>query len=183
MAFKMVKTTMTLLAIALPLLQISTAFGQEAYQSFGFRAASISGHANGGALSLAGGGAYNPTTGFIQAGGSFRCIVTVANGPLSGCQAGQGGRWHAFLLETGQAQGFGGQFRCVGQETGEKQKFAITDDNTVAMRADFYLQGANDEPIPMRMFVSQVDEASDFAGTQNVWVQGVGCGDAIANFN
>jgi hypothetical protein len=34
-----------------------------------------------------------------------------------------------------------------------------------------------------RELVSEVDEASDLDGTQNVWIQGVGCGDAIANFN
>lgn len=180
----MKRITTAVLAIALMLLPMSTALSQEAHQSFGFRAASISGHLTGGEVSLSGGGAYDPTTGFIQAGGSFRCIETVANGPLTGCQAGQGGRWHAFLLETGQGQSFRGQFRCVGQETGEVQKFAVTDDNTVAMRADFYLQGGrNDEPVTVRMFVSEVDEASDFDGTQNVWIQGVGCGEAIANFN
>ncbi len=52
------------------------------------------------------------------------------------------------------------------------------------MLADFYMQGnGNDEPVSVRMWVSEVDEASDFTGTQNIWVQGVGCGDAIANFN
>jgi hypothetical protein len=33
------------------------------------------------------------------------------------------------------------------------------------------------------MFVSAVDEAPDLPGIQNVWIQGVGCEDAIANFN
>ncbi len=60
----------------------------------------------------------------------------------------------------------------------------MTDDNTVVMIADFYRQGDGiDESFTARMFVSEVDEALDLPGTQNVWIQGVGCGDAIANFN
>lgn len=165
---------------------ISTVLGQEARQSFGFRAASISGQPAGGALSLAGGGAYDPTTGFIQAGGSFRCIETVSNGPLNGCEAGQGGHWQGVhLVLPGDAQSQR-QFRCVGQQSGEVQKFAVTDDNTLVMHARFYLRGdgGNDGPfITVRMFVSETDEAPDFTGDQKVWVQGVGCGDAIANFN
>ncbi len=174
----MEKVAMTVLAIALLLLPMSTALGQEAHQAFGFKAATISGQPTGGAVSLAGGGAYDPTTGFVQAGGSFQCIAAVANGPLNGCQAGQGGHWRALLLLASS------NFRCVGQQSGEVQKVAVTDDNTVAMLADFYLRGTgNDAPVTVRMFVSEVDEAPDFLGTQNIWIQGVGCGDAIANFN
>jgi hypothetical protein len=33
------------------------------------------------------------------------------------------------------------------------------------------------------MFVSEVDEAPDLPGFQNVWIEGVGYGHAIANFN
>jgi hypothetical protein len=35
------------------------------------------------------------------------------------------------------------------------------------------------------MFVSEVDEApgSGLPGIQNVWIEGVGCGHGIANFN
>jgi hypothetical protein len=31
------------------------------------------------------------------------------------------------------------------------------------------------------MFVSAVDEAPDLPGVQNIWIEGVGCGTAIAN--
>ena len=33
------------------------------------------------------------------------------------------------------------------------------------------------------MIVSETDLAPDIDGVQNVWIQGVGCGPAIANFN
>jgi hypothetical protein len=32
------------------------------------------------------------------------------------------------------------------------------------------------------MFVSEVDLAPDIPGIQNIWIQGVGCGEAIVNF-
>lgn len=60
----------------------------------------------------------------------------------------------------------------------------MTDDNTVVILADFYRQGDGiDESFMAKMFVSEDDEAPDLPGTQNVWIQGVGCGEAIANFN
>lgn len=50
--------------------------------------------------------------------------------------------------------------------------------------ADFYREGDGvEESFTAKMFVSEVDEAGDFSGDQKVWIQGVGCGDAIANFN
>jgi hypothetical protein len=33
------------------------------------------------------------------------------------------------------------------------------------------------------MIVADGDLAPDIAGVQNLWVQGVGCGTAIVNFN
>ncbi len=194
MALRLVKTAVTLLAIALPLLPMSTAFGQEAHgnQAFGFRAPSVTGHIVGGVVtgevSLAGGGAYDTTTGFIHAGGSFKCIETVTNpgATLNGCLAGQGGRWHALTLLPQR------QFRCTGQPLVEGQKIAKTDDNTVVMVAHFFLQGEDEPRAAVEMFVSQVDEApaglpgtpsGTLPGNQKAWIQGVGCGDAIANFN
>jgi hypothetical protein len=57
-----------------------------------------------------------------------------------------------------------------------------TDDNTVVMLADFYRQGDGvDESFTAHMFVSAVDEAPDLPGVQNIWIEGVGCGTAIAN--
>ena len=50
--------------------------------------------------------------------------------------------------------------------------------------ADFYRQGdGNIESFTAHMFVSEVDEADDIPGIQNVWIEQVGCGHAIANFN
>jgi hypothetical protein len=167
---------MTVLAIALPLLPMSSALSNKAHQSFGFNAASISGFPTGEAR-LTGGGAYDPVTGFLKAGGGFRCLDDITQGPLAGCEAGQGVRWDPVELLDSTT------FKCTG-DNGETLKTAVTDDNTVVMLADFYRQGdGNDESFTAKMFVSEVDEADDLDGTQNIWIQGVGCGDAIANFN
>ena len=166
-------------ALVLALLSVSSAFGQEAKQSFGFNAASISGFPTGAAF-LTGGGAYDPETGFLKTGGGFRCLADINQGPLSGCKAGEGIRWDAAdvapLLPSFQ-------FKCTGA-AGEALKTVTTDGNTVVMIADFYRQGDGvNESFTAKMFVSAVDEAPDLPGIQNVWIQGVGCGDAIANFN
>ena len=165
--------------LALALLPVSSAFGKEARQSFGFNAASISGFPTGAAF-LTGGGAYVPDTGFLKTGGGFRCLADINQGPLSGCKAGEGIRWDAAdvapLLPSFQ-------FKCTGAAS-EVLKTVVTDGNTVVMIADFYRQGdGNDESFTAKMFVSAEDEAPDLPGTQNVWIQGVGCGDAIVNFN
>ena len=50
--------------------------------------------------------------------------------------------------------------------------------------ADFYRAGdGNDESFTAQMIVSAEDIAPDIAGIQNVWIQGVGCASAIANFS
>jgi hypothetical protein len=186
----MKKITMTLLvtALALALLPVSSAFGEQARQSFGFNAASIKGFLTGEAF-LTGGGAYDPETGFLKTGGGFRCLQDVLQGPLSvsinpddpgSCLTGEGIRWDAAdvapLLPSFQ-------FKCTGAAS-EALKTVVTDGNTVVMIADFYRQGdGNEESFTARMFVSADDEAPDLPGTQNVWIQGVGCGDAIVNFN
>jgi hypothetical protein len=168
--------TTTLLAIALPLLPMSSAHSQEARQSFAFNVASISGFPFG-AVFLTGGGGYDPKTGFLKTGGGFRCLADINQGPLSGCKAGQGVRWDAVSLVPSTV------FKCTSA-AGEVLKTAVTDSDTVVMVADFYRQGDGiDESFTARMFVSKTDEAPDLPGIQNVWIQGVGCGDAIANFN
>ena len=176
---KKITMTLLLLAIALPLLPTSSAHGEQARQSFGFNAARISGFRTG-AARMTGGGAYDPQTGFLKTGGGFRCLADINQGPLAGCKAGEGIRWDAAdtapLLPSFQ-------FKCTGA-AGEAFKTAVTDDNTVVMIADFYRQGdGNDESFTAKMFVSAEDEAPDLPGIQNVWIQGLGCGDAIANFN
>ena len=183
----MKKITMMLLAgaLVLALLPVSSAFAEEARQSFGFNAASIKGFPTGEAF-LTGGGAYNPATGFVNSAGGFRCLQDVLQGPLSvslnsddpgACLAGQGVRWDTVELLPSF------QFKCTGA-IGEVLKTAVTDDNTVVIVADFYRQGdGNEESFTARMFVSAVDEAPDLPGIQNVWIQGVGCGNANAHFN
>ena len=180
------KITMTLLAVALVLLPIPRTLSQgKANQSFGFNAASIKGFPTGEAF-LTGGGAYDPATGFVNSAGGFRCLQDVLQGPLSvsinsddpgACLAGQGVRWDTVeLLDSFQ-------FKCTGAAD-EPLKTAVTDDNTVVLVADFYRQGnGNEESFTARMFVSAVDEDRDRLGIQNVWIQGVGCGDTIVNFN
>jgi hypothetical protein len=187
---KMKKIIMTLLAtvLAFAVLPVSSAFAEEARQSFGFNAASIKGFPTGEAF-LTGGGAYDPETGFLKTGGGFRCLQDVLQGPLSvsinsddpgSCLAGNGIRWDAADVSP-LLSSF--QFKCTGA-TGEALKTVVTDGNTVVMTADFYRQGdGNEESFTAKMFVSAEDEAPDLPGTQNVWIQGVGCGDAIVNFN
>jgi hypothetical protein len=140
---------------------------------FGFNAREISG-APTGAVFLTGGGAYDPGTGFVHSAGGFRCTEAVEQGPLSGCQTGQGVRWDTaeLLVET--------KFTC----TGEPEEPAVTDANTAVLLSDFYRAGdGNDESFKARMIVSQDDIAPEIEGVQNVWVQGVGCGSAIVHFS
>ena len=66
----------------------------------------------------------------------------------------------------------------------EPLKTALTDENTVGLDADFYRAGdGNDESFTAQMIVSADDLAADIPGIQNVWIQGVGCASAIANFS
>ena len=175
----MKQMTMTLLAAALMLLPMPRTLNQQrANQSFGFNAASIKGFPTGEAF-LTGGGAYDPDseTGFLKGGGGFRCLADIEQLPLKGCKAGQGIRWDVVELLSSVP------FKCTGA-LGEPLKTARTDGNTVVLIADFYRQGDGvNESFTAKMFVSAVDEAPDLPGIQNVWIQGVGCGDAIANFN
>src|SRR5437773_12198596 len=91
----MKKMRMALLAIALPIVPMSSAHS-DGLQSFGFFADSISGFPTGAAF-LTGGGAYDPRTlgnsAFLQTGGGFRCLADINQGPLKGCKAGEGIRW------------------------------------------------------------------------------------------
>jgi hypothetical protein len=173
---KMKKIMMTLVAIALPFLPMSSALSAEAMQAFGFNAASIKGFLNGGEARLTGGGAYDLPE-FVQSAGGFRCLDDINRGPLNGCKAGEGVRWDTVeVLESFN-------FKCTGAAN-EPLKTVRTDDNTVVLLADFYRQGdGNIESFTAHMFVSEVDEADDIPGIQNVWIEQVGCGHAIANFN
>ena len=149
-------------------------FAFAARDAFGFNAPSISGIANGGSVRLTGGGAY-ALPDFVHSGGSFSCLTPVNNGPLRGCGAGEGVRWDtASLLPSTN-------FKCVGTDS---LKTATTGDQTVVLQADFYRAGdGNNESFTGQMIVSANDLAPDVLGIQNVWIQGVGCGSAVVNFN
>jgi hypothetical protein len=143
---------------------------------FGFNATDISGFPTGSAT-LTGGGAYNPETGFVNSAGGFRCTRDVGQGPLAGCLSGEGVRWDTVELRSSTT------FKCNGSAA-EPLKTAITDENTVVLLADFYRAGdGNDESFTAQMIVSADDIAPDILGIQNVWIQGVGCASAIANFS
>jgi hypothetical protein len=144
---------------------------------FGFNAGDISGFPTG-AVSLTGGGAYNPETGFVHSGGGFSCTETVEQGKLTGCLEGQGVRWDTAELITETIL-----FKCTGQ-AGEEAKPAVSDQNTAVLLADFYRAGDGiDESFTAQMIVSPDDIAPDIEGIQNVWVQGVGCGSATVHFS
>jgi hypothetical protein len=169
------KPLSTLLALASPALALAPSALAErgGNTGFGFNAREISG-APTGAVFLTGGGAYNPDSGFVHLAGGFRCTEAVEQGPLSGCQIGQGVRWDTaeLLVET--------KFTC----TGEADEPAVTGPNTAVLLSDFYRAGdGNDESFKAPMIVSQDDIAPEIEGVQNVWVQGVGCGSAIVHFS
>lgn len=164
--------TASTLALAAPALAASN--GQT---GFGFNVGKISGFPAG-AVSLTGGGAFNPGTRLVHAGGGFRCTQDVAGTvPLNGCLAGQGVRWdtEALLASTG--------FKCTGAAS-EALKTATTGDGTVVLQSDFYRAGDGiDESFRAQLIISRDDIAPDIPGVQNVWVQGVGCGSAIVHFS
>ena len=149
---------------------------------FGFNARDISGIS--GAVTLTGGGAYNPDTAgsadpFVHSGGGFRCTADVSGtGLLNGCLAGQGVRW-----DTADTDGLltSTLFKCTAADPA---KTAVTSDNTVVLAADFYRAGdGNDESFNARMIVSDTDIDGDIAGDQFVWILGVGCASATVNFS
>ena len=147
-------------------------------EAFGFNAPLVSGFPGGRSAEITGGGAYNLPD-FVHSGGGFRCLSDITAGPFNGCLAGQGVRWDTAMLLTAPPNGF----KCTGAAT-EVLKTVQTGDKTVVLLADFYRQGdGNDESFTAQMIVSETDLAPDIDGVQNVWIQGVGCGPAIANFN
>jgi hypothetical protein len=166
-----------LFALAATALALSaSALASHGQTGFGFNARDISGFPTGSAT-LTGGGAYNPTSGFVHSAGGFRCTSDVGQGPLAGCLAGEGVRWDTVDLRRSTS------FKCTGAAA-ESLKTVSTDENTVGLDADFYRAGdGNDESFTAQMIVSADDIAPDIAGIQNVWIQGVGCTSAITNFS
>ena len=168
-----------LFASSVVLLLPASAGAASSNVGFGFNARGISGIS--GAVTLTGGGAYNPATAgtpdqFVHSGGGFRCTADVGGiGLLSGCLAGQGVRWDtAGLLASTM-------FKCTAAEA---PKPLATSDNTVVLAADFYRAGdGNDESFNANMIVSNQDIDLDTQFVQNVWIQGVGCAPAIVHFS
>jgi len=160
---------------------VRPAFTAGGHSGFGFNG-SISGAPTGVVL-LTGGGSFDPTTASntvptetsAAAAGGFRCTAAVAQGPLAGCEAGQGVRWDTAQLLASSP------FRCTGADA---LKTATTDAHTAVLRAEFYRAGDGvEESFTAPMFVADSDLAPDLPGVQNVWIAGVGCGTAIVNFN
>jgi hypothetical protein len=164
-----------------PTQSLEPAFSAGGRSGFGFNG-TVKGFPTG-TVFLTGGGSYDPSTASntvptptsVKSGGGFNCIDAVAQGLLTGCATGEGVRWDTaqLLASTG--------FKRNGTDA---KKTATTDAGTVVLLADFYRAGdGNDESFTAQMIVSADDIAPDIAGTQNVWIQGVGCASAIANFS
>ena len=154
-------------------LTFSISAAAQAKNAFGFNSPNIAGFPTG-VVELTGGGAYNLANNFVQSGGGFRCIRTVNQGPLTGCLEGQGIRWDTVSILSSL------KFKCTAADLAQT---ATTSDNTVVLLADFYRQGdGNDESFTA---VPLIVSATDLPGHpgKNVWIQGVGCGSAIVNFN
>ena len=143
-----------------------TATSQPSNHSFSVHATSI-----GGAIVLNGGGSYDPLTGFLQGGGGFQVTSDINGGPLAGLRAGDVGHWDASTLLPSSG------FKCGAP--GELAKTATTDDDTVVLQASFFRDGG--APLTAKVFVSAQDEDLVAPGSQNVWIQGVGCDDAQVN--
>jgi len=136
-----------------------------------------------GEVRLTGGGSFDPATASnvvptptsVASAGGFDCTLAIAQGPLTGCARGEGVRWDtAQLLESNT-------FKCTASEVARP---ATTDDHTAVLLADFYRAGDGDEQsFTAQMIVTEGDLDEGIPGVQNLWVQGVGCGTAIVNFN
>jgi hypothetical protein len=168
-------TVIPVLGLTGTLLLASPVSAGRARAAFGFNG-TVSGFPSG-VVFLTGGGAYNLAHSFVNSAGGLSCLEDVNQGPLSGCLAGEGVRWDTVGLLTST------RFKCTGAAD-EMAKEAITTSTTAVLQADFYRAGdGNDESFTAQMIVSDTDIAPDIEGVQNLWVQGVGCGTAIVNFN
>jgi len=160
---------------------VEASFNAGGRTAFGFN-----GNASGfptGAVRLTGGGSYDPSTASntvpsdtsVVSSGGFDCTATVAQGPLAGCQEGEGVRWDTAQLLASTT------FKCTGADA---PKVATTSSHIAVLLADFYRAGDGiDESFTAQMIVSGSDLAPELPGTQTLWVQGVGCGLANGHFN
>ena len=168
-------------AARLPEASVAAAHGDAVRSGFGFNG-TVSGFPTG-AVFLTGGGSFDAATASnvvpsetdVKSGGGFRCAAAVAQGPLAGCATGEGVRWDTAQLLASTT------FKCTGADAGKR---IATGPGTVVVRADFYRAGDGiDESFTAQMIVSDTDIAPDIPGEQTLWVQGVGCGDALVHFN
>ena len=165
---------MAVLMVAALFAPLSTAHSQGSRRPFNFNAPSVSGFANA-EVFITRGGTFDPVAGEVKAGGAFHVTSDITTGPLAGVKAGETVRWDAEELVRSFA------IRCNGAET---PRTVFTDENTVVMNADFYRAGdGNQASLHAVMFVSAEDEDGGLSGNQTVWIQGVGCGDALVNFH
>ena len=162
------KTTRLVLTAGVLILSMSTARAQSSSHAFAVHADGI-----GASIALDGGGRYDALSGFLQGGGGFRVTSDIVTGPLAGLRAGDAGHWEAFTLLPSSG------FKCSGLAT-EQAKTATTDDDTVVLTARFIPAGGA-SPLTAKLFVSAQDEDPIAPGSQNVWIQGVGCDEANVN--
>jgi hypothetical protein len=168
------KTLTAVLAVTALLAPLASAHSQSSQRSFNFNAASVSGIGTG-EVRITGGGQYDPVSGTVKAGGSFRVSQDISAGPLAGLKAGEGVKWDAD--ET--LRSF--DIKCTGAEA---PRTVFSGANTVIMQADFYRAGdGNQASLHAVMFVSIDDQDGGLPGVQTVWIQGVGCGAALADFH
>lgn len=160
---------------------VRPAFNAGGRSGFGFNG-TVSGFLTG-KVRLTGGGSFDPTTASntvpietsVVSAGGFDCTTAVAQGPLAGCATGEGVRWDTAQLLASTS------FKCTEAEA---VRPATTADHTAVLLADFYRAGNGDDAsFRAQMIVTDQDLDPDITGVQNLWVQGVGCGTAIVNFN
>ena len=156
------------------------------HAGFGFNGV-VSGFPHG-KVFVSGGGSFDVDvdSGFAKSSGGFSCLDNVGQGPLftsknpndpGPCLQGQGVRWDTAKLLPNAPNGF----KCTGADNA---KPAVTGPKLVVLLADFYRAGdANDESFTAQMIVSEDEIApNEFPGA-NLWVQGVGCGQATVHFS
>lgn len=120
-----------------------------------------------GGASLAGGGSFDPGSGLLQVRGTLRLAGGVAGGPLAGLRAGDRVRWEGanILPSVSYTAGAGAE------------RTAVTDGAALVLHAEFH--GAGDGATRRaKMILATADLDPDAPGTQNLWIEGLGCGTA-----
>lgn len=128
----------------------------------------------GGAVEMSGSGTYDHGSGLLLVKGTFRCVRDVTAGPLAGFRAGDRGRWEgANVLPSVSILPSGAADATLGR--------AATDATTLAMQAEFRPDHASGERSLLRANVvfSTGDLDPVQPGVQSVWIEGVGCADAL----